>query len=367
MKNANPFITTSYLKEENFCGREYETNDAINSLKNNMNVALIAPRKMGKTCLIRHIFNVIKKENPHAICLYADVFTTTNLRSLTDLMAKTIFNDSIKITARLIKQLTKHFKVCRPIFTTDEQPGVPSVKLEYAEKDTAEALREILQYATETEDECYIAIDELQQLNEYPEKNIKKIFSSYIESLPNAHFIFAGSKQKPMTDLLPSTPQTKIIELGPIDKESYFQFANQYFIAAHHPLSEIFFDQLYDFVDGHTWYVQTLLKQLYTEMPSKINKDCLQQISTNVLHRIETFYQQTFSLLTYNQKMLLKAIAEEKSIKQINSSDFVNRYGFKNASSVSRAMQFLIENEFIFKRNRIYTLSDRFMALWLTK
>ena len=367
MKNVNPFITTSYLKEENFCGRQNETTNAINLLNSGNNVVLISPRKMGKTSLIRHIFNVIKRDNPHSVCIYVDVFTTTNLRSLTDLMAKTIFNSTTKITARLLKQLSKHFKVCRPIFTTDEQASIPSIRLEYAEKDTPEALREILQYATETDNPCYIAFDELQQLNEYPEKNIKKIFSSYIQGLPDAHFIFAGSKQKQVLDFLPQSAHAHVIELEPIDPNSYYQFANQYFQAARHPLPVETFNQIYKLVDGHTWYVQVLLNQLYNDMPSKINEKYLQQISVDVLHRFETFYQQTYSLLTYNQKMLLKAIAEEECIKQINSSDFVSRYGFKNASSVSRAMQFLIENEFIFKRNRHYTLSDHFMALWLKK
>ena len=52
----NPFITTGYAGAAYFCDREQETADITRMLVNGNNVALISPRRYGKTNLIRHCF-----------------------------------------------------------------------------------------------------------------------------------------------------------------------------------------------------------------------------------------------------------------------------------------------------------------------
>lgn len=53
----NPFIVGKYVSEHYFCDREAETEFLIKQIKNGRNVALIAPRRMGKSDLIHHFFN----------------------------------------------------------------------------------------------------------------------------------------------------------------------------------------------------------------------------------------------------------------------------------------------------------------------
>ena len=52
----NPFVTTGYVGKEYFCDREKETEDIVRLLTNGNNVALISPRRYGKTDLLRHCF-----------------------------------------------------------------------------------------------------------------------------------------------------------------------------------------------------------------------------------------------------------------------------------------------------------------------
>ena len=51
----NPFVTTGYVSADYFCDREKETEDIVRFLTNGNNVALISPRRYGKTDLIRLI------------------------------------------------------------------------------------------------------------------------------------------------------------------------------------------------------------------------------------------------------------------------------------------------------------------------
>lgn len=56
MKPQNPFLIAGYHSPEYFCDRETETKTIINALENNRNLTLIAPRRMGKTGLIKNVF-----------------------------------------------------------------------------------------------------------------------------------------------------------------------------------------------------------------------------------------------------------------------------------------------------------------------
>ena len=53
----NPFVTKRYAGPEYFCDRVEETNRMVELLINGNNMALISPRRVGKTDLIYHCFN----------------------------------------------------------------------------------------------------------------------------------------------------------------------------------------------------------------------------------------------------------------------------------------------------------------------
>lgn len=53
----NPFILESYVSEDKFCDRKEEISELKKDIVNGRNVTLIAPRRVGKTGLIEHLFH----------------------------------------------------------------------------------------------------------------------------------------------------------------------------------------------------------------------------------------------------------------------------------------------------------------------
>ena len=51
---SNPFVVGKYLTDKYFCDRIEETAFLLKQIVNGRNVALISPRRMGKTELIHH-------------------------------------------------------------------------------------------------------------------------------------------------------------------------------------------------------------------------------------------------------------------------------------------------------------------------
>ena len=70
---VNPFITSGYLSPEYFCDREAETENLIHELINGNNVALISTRRMGKTGLVKHVFNMEQMRKDY-LTFFIDIY-----------------------------------------------------------------------------------------------------------------------------------------------------------------------------------------------------------------------------------------------------------------------------------------------------
>ena len=71
------------------------------------------------------------------------------------------------------------------------------------------------------------------------------------------------------------------------------------------------------------------------------------------------------NMLTLNQNKLLVAIAHEGCVSSINSGEFIKLSGLKTASSIKRALDFLLDKEFVMRTSNGYVVYDRFFSLWL--
>lgn len=330
----NPFVIYGYKGAEYFCDRQKETETIMRALHNERNVALISPRRIGKTGLIHHAFAQITNEHPDIRCFYMDINATRNLQQFVELFAKTF-----------------------------------SITVSNDQKE--ESLKHVLDYLKDSDKRIYVAIDEFQQISEYPEKNVEALLRSHIQFIPNVVFVFAGSKQHIMAEMFTSAKRpfyqsSQMLSLSPIDKKVYCEFANNLMEKKCMKLSEDVFGYVYDVVDGQTWYVQHILNRLYDiggEIDIRLVNDT---IMTSVMEQ-EVAFLNYYESLTYNQSQLLLAIARDKAVESVLSQDFIHRHSLPASSSVSLALKALIEREFVYKYNGKFIIYDRFFAIWLRK
>ena len=88
----NPFITTGYSGAKYFCDRVKETQDLVNLLTIGNNIALVSPRRYGKTALIRHCFaQDAIKQNYYTFII--DIYPTRSLAEMTDRIGKVILEE----------------------------------------------------------------------------------------------------------------------------------------------------------------------------------------------------------------------------------------------------------------------------------
>lgn len=371
MKLNNPFIIAGYNTPEYFCDRDKETVAIIDALKNERNITLIAPRRMGKTGLIKNVFYRIELEE-NIIPIYIDIFSTQNLNGFVQLFASSVIGALSTKSEKVIKKVGSFFKSCRPTIVFDELTGLPQITVDIMPDKEESTLKEIFNYIGNCNKRCVIAIDEFQQIAEYPERGVEALLRSYIQFIPNAHFIFAGSKQHLMQEMFlsakrPFYQSTQLITLDAIGKDAYYSFANSFFEAKRLSINPDAFSMMYDEFEGHTWYIQALLNRLYGYGKRVTDVSLINKAIQELVNEGEYGYQNLISAYSSAAVKLMKAVAKEGTVKEINSGTFISKYSLHAASSVNTVLKKLIEKEIIYKSAQGYSVYDRFMTIWLKR
>ena len=370
MKPNNPFLISGYHSPEFFCDREQETAKILDALSNGRNVTLIAPRRMGKTGLIRHAFYHLKEQQPEIVTLYMDIFSTQSLGDFVRLFANTILGKLDSAPQKALSRISQFIRSCRPVFTFDEITGVPKVTIDVAPAEEENTLKEIFDYLASSEKRCYIAIDEFQQITEYDEKGVEALLRSYIQFLPNVNFIFAGSRKHVMQEMFTSSKRpfyqsTQVVTIDAIDKEKYAQFAIEHFTKHNTELPIDVFDTIYDKYNGHTWYMQALLNRLYG-YNRNVDMELVAYATEQIIAEYSYSYADLLRSYTAGNVKLLKAIAQEGCVKEVLAGDFITKYKLRAASSVSSSLKKLLNNELVYLTDQGYIIYDRFMGEWLS-
>lgn len=369
----NPFVTNGYAGSEFFCDRVAETDDLRALLRNENNIALISPRRLGKTELINHVFDCDELRcNYH--CFLVDIYASRSLNDLVNLLGKAVL-DALKPKGRATwEKFLSAVSSLRPEISFDIN-GLPSWSVGLGEiRNPAATLDEIFTYLQNSDKPCIVAIDEFQQITRYPESTVEATIRTYVQKTTNAHFIFSGSQRHLMNGMFtsPSRPfyqSVTIINLQPIPLDKYTEFAMEKFRQNGRELSPDVLSTLYGRFDGVTSYIHRVLNILYsrTEVGGRCTADMIEDAVDFIVRLSSDSYESLLYQMPIKQRDLLLAIASEGKASQIKGGRFVRKYSLPSASSVSSALNGLLDKDFLTEDKGEYTLYDKFFVAWLEK
>ena len=367
----NPFVVYGYKGPEYFCDRVAESNKICSALRNERNVTLVSPRRMGKTGLIHHVFNKMETEDKDCKCFYIDIFATKNIEQFVQTLGSAVIGKLDSFSQSALRKIQEFFSAWRPAVTFDQLTGLPTVTLDIKQNEGKESLKQIFEYMKMSGKRCYIAIDEFQQIQNYSERGLEALLRSYIQFLPNVYFIFSGSHQHMMEEMFlsanrPFFQSSMVMSLGCIDFEEYMQFANRMIEGQNRIIGQETFQRIYDFAGGITWYVQAILHGIYEHPDRIVDKTLVDDVVKELVEEQSATFQNYCAWLTDNQYALLKAIAYEKSVKSPLAQQFIHTHHLPATSSVKTALRTL-EDKMLVSRsaNDGYSVSDKLFALWL--
>ncbi|MDD7317913.1 MAG: ATP-binding protein [Prevotella sp.] len=368
----NPFILGNRIPEKYFCDREEESMMLVRSIMNQENVVLVSPRRVGKTGLMNHCFNMPEVFNNH-IVMYVDILHTTTLKEFIQEIGNAVFRNVARRNDRMMKMFAATVRSLQASFGYDPVNNVPTFDIKLGHIAQPEySLDEIFEYIEKAEKRCVIAIDEFQQIVNYPEKNIEAILRGRIQRLSNVNFIYSGSERRLMTEMFfsdkrPFFQSATMLHLGVIELPKYADFARKHFEEAGKSIEQAAIEYAYQRYDGITLYLQRMMHDAFsmTKEGETFTKENMKWQSKAYVRQQETRLKEMLSHISEQQKELLYAICEDGIAERITSGEFVRRHNLKSASAVQAALKKLLEYDVVTQNGKQFSISDPLLRIWL--
>jgi len=374
----NPFYITGIIPEPYFCDREKETLWMIRTLENKAHILLTSLRRMGKTQLVRHVFEQSSiKDNFYTF--YTDIYPTTSLHELVLFLSKEIYSVLVPKGKTVLDKFLAGLHSLAGSFGYDPISNTPTFNVKLGDIHSPElTLEEIFKYLEHADKPCIFAIDEFQQIANYPEKNVEAMLRTHIQQMNNCLFVYAGSNRHVLENMFNSAAKpfynsAEQIYLDSIPKDIYMNFAEAQFAKAGRSITPDALSYVYDLFEGHTYYVHNVLHNAFAYVnPEKtIDETDIKKTLNDILEDKGRSFASVMNQLNYQQKETLVAVAKERRISGVTSIAFVKKHMLKSPSSVQYAISTLLDKQLLTYQNdgrsKVYSVSDRFLEMWISK
>lgn len=372
MSMDNPFVTKGYAGPEYFCDRVNETQQLVELTTNGNNMALISPRRVGKTDLIHHCFGQPEIRERY-YTFHIDIYATTSMRDFVNVFGKAIL-DELKPKGRTTWE--RFLNILRSVRSeiTYDITGTPSWSIGLGDITNPSAtLDEIFTYLNTADRPCMVAIDEFQQITKYTDGvNVEATIRTYMQKCINATFIFAGSQRHLMGEIFtsPSRPfyqSVLIMNLQPISIDKYVEFAQRQFAKYDKRIESEVVMEVYNMFDAVTSCIQRVLNVLFLKTPQggACTVDMVQGAVDYIIALFSETYETLLEKIPEKQREVLRAIANAGQAREVTGKNFITRYRLQTASVVSAALRGLLEKDFVTQDKDVYSVYDPFFAFWL--
>ena len=372
----NPFIIKSYESKDLFCDREKELQLMLRNCINQSDMTLISQRRMGKTGLILRLFDELQTTKPDIHTIYLDIFASRNIDDFIKLLAEATMK-SFPVKTSIGERLMTFIKSLRPQLSFDNITGEPQLQIAYQTAHEKEyTLRGLFDFLDSQEVRIIIAIDEFQQIRDYPEQNMEALLRTYIQQMHNLSFIFCGSKKHLMADIFtnekkPFYASTSFVSLSKIDEAPYTAFIRRLFEERQRSITSEAIQFILTWTRRHTYYTQQLCHTIYANGNQNIDLEEVKLACNQLMQQSESVYLQYRQMLTDKQWDYLIAIAKEESVQQITASAFLKRHKIGTPSVSRRLADALCEkgllNDDSTLDGTVYSVSDVFLSHWMER
>lgn len=346
---ATPFPLTGYYGAEYFCDRDEETKTVLGNIRNGLSTVLTAQRRIGKTSLIMHI---LAKKTPGVRTIYLDILATESRHDFLNNLATALVKN-IADKKGFGRKLWDFIRSLGPVLSFDDLSGSPRVSFIPGSVDVNEKVESILNFLEKQEDKFVIAIDEFQQILNYPDNNTDAWLRSIIQRMKNVVFIFSGSQQHLMTELftMPARPfynSASMLKIEKINQSVYADFIKRKFLKSGKKISADVTKNILRWTDCHTYYVQLLCGRVFISGAAEITNEVWKEEASKLLLENEVVFFNYRGMLTGPQWQLLKAIGREGEVFEPTSADFISKNRLGATATVLRSLKSLQKMELIY-------------------
>jgi len=371
-KNKNPFVFGKIVGDENFCNRAHEIKELQQNINNTYSVWLFAPRRYGKSSLVKQVF----KQTKNVKTIYFDFYNIESVddfsRRYSDLLSKELFNwkDEIKTISENVKH---YFSSLSPkISFTDD--GIPELTLAQQQLNKQNDITTILnipeKIAKSSNINICIAFDEFQEISRI-DKFIVNWMRSEFQNQEKVSYIFLGSKQSLMENIFtninsPFYEYAVKMDIKPIDRRELYNYLHNKFENNSIIVNDEIINEILNKSRCHPHFTQHFASVIYDIKSLDVdisNEDLKMQWMAKIINSQSLIFQNIYDGLSNNQRKVLWLIA--KQVEEIYSNYTRNKYNLPATSSITASITALLKKNLIEINNNAYIISNPVLKEWL--
>jgi len=373
-KTRNPFTYGDLVSDESFTDRADELTQLKTDIGNGQNVAVIAPRRYGKSSLVRAALSDLIGEG--ILAVEVDLMSTPTKEKLAGKLAKSIHDDIATVVFKA-KERLRIFSSLRivPVATIDMDGSTSfSFAASRTEADIDDTLEHLFELpatiAADQGKQVVVYFDEFQEITEI-DPHLPAQMRAIFQKQADVSHVYAGSKRDMMRRLFndenePFYRSAKTMEVGPIPEHLFKEFIKGHFDRTGRSISDEALDRLLAITKGHPYATQELAYALWEEVPegSSGSVSDLDDALKAVLRGENAHFTLVWENASRAQKLILQALANEPG--RPFSNPYRARNSLPSSSGVQRALKPLVDAELVSRQKEgDYDVAEPFLREWI--
>ena len=360
----------------NICNRESEIKDIKQLLKKNRPIVIYAPRRYGKTSLIKNVIaEDFKKQHKSNAVVFTNFMGVDGLSSITERFQESVVNLFHEITPvkSWMKNVIQYFQHLTISVTTDPLTGNPSLEIKGNIEKPKQTLNELFNALKKVgrERSLLFVFDEFQDISLINEA--EALLRSNLQEITNNPVIILWSKRMLLEKMFSSSNSPffnygEEISLKNISLDDWYPYFNQRLISSNCSMGKESLSYLLDLMcnvpnsicEAGAWIVENCKNQNIAADVLTTNLDIL-------IDKKEESFRFQLSLLSHSEKSIYYEIAKQKYVKQITSKIFLKAVK-PSGSATQKIIRRLLENGFIeWEFDKGYRISDPLLRYFIIR
>ncbi|HEY1277955.1 MAG TPA: hypothetical protein VGF25_23820 [Thermoleophilaceae bacterium] len=373
---GNPFRFGTLALDEAFTDRQSEIRELKADVLNGQDVVIFAPRRYGKSSLAWRVAQALVRER--VLVAQVDLMTAPTKEKLAEKLAKAIHEDiaSPLFRARERLQVFRGLRIT-PIVTVDPDDATVGFSFEAGRRreDVDATLERLLQLpadlAADRGRRAALILDEFQEVVDI-DPDLPKLMRAVFQEQADVAHVYLGSKRHMMERIFndenePFWRSAKQMELGVIEPRLFQGHIERRFAAGGRRIDPEVVKRVLATTGGHPYATQELCYFLWERTPEgeEATPERLEQALTGVLRSEHAHFSLVWDRASRVQRLLLQALAAEPG--RPLSGAYRNRHRLPGPSSVQRALQTLVRDELVARREGGHRISEPFLAEWIRR
>ena len=369
-----PFNYGKLAEDSYFTNRTKEMKWLEMQINAGINCILVSPRRWGKSSLLLHTTNEIKKKNKKIIFCFIDLYNIRTEKEFLELFSSALVKATSNSFEDAVRNVKSIFKQLIPSVSLSPDPSA-EIELSFNWKELKKNISEVLdmpeKLAKQKNVQLVVCVDEFQNIS-FMEDGIafQKKLRAHWQKHQKANYILYGSRRHLMMDFftkntMPFYRFGEILFLEKIEESHWIPYITGRFKATHKKISGNLASKIAQLMKNHPYYVQQLSQVVWQQTTKTATEAGFNEAVEELLDQYTILYQKEVDLLTNYQLNFLKALCNEETA--FNSAAVLRDYNLGTSANITRLKAALQNHEIIDVLGKKITLNDPLFEIWLKK